>query len=158
LTVSRTLLLACTLVVTGLVEPAARAAEHIVHLATESAQGRFLFEPSLLFAVPGDTVRFVSEDGMHGVKSIKGMLPAGATPWRGRMGEEVVVTLDRPGVYGVKCRSGYDIGMVGLVVVGDDPPNFAEAQRVRHPPAAAMAFQAMFAQAACNLHPSECGN
>ena len=29
-----------------------------------------------------------------------------------------------PGVYGVKCRSGYDVGMVGLLVVGDDPPNF----------------------------------
>ena len=158
MTVSRTLLLACTLAATALVEPAARAAEHIVHLATESVQGRFLFEPPILFAEPGDTVRFVPDDGMHGVKSIKGMLPEGATPWRGRMGEEVAVKLDQPGVYGVKCRSGYDIGMVGLVVVGDDPPNFAEAQRVRHPPAAAMAFQAMFAQVGCQLHLSTCGN
>ena len=95
---------------------------------------------------------------MHAVKSIAGMLPEGAAPWRGRMGEEVVVELDQPGVYGVKCRSGYDVGMVGLLVVGDDPPNFAQAQKVRHPPAASMAFQAMFAEVGCRLHLSDCPN
>ena len=156
MTVSRSLLIACTLLATPLIEPAASAAEHVVHLATENARGRFLFDPPILFAAPGDTIRFVPDDGMHGVKAIKGMLPAGATPWRGRMGEEVAVTLDQPGVYGVKCRSGYEIGMVGLIVVGDTPPNFEAAQQVRHPPAAAKAFQEMFAEVGCQLHLAPC--
>ena len=127
-----------------------------MRLVTESGQGRFLFEPPVLFAQPGDTVRFVPDDPMHAVKSIAGMLPDGAAPWRGRMGEEIVVELKQPGVYGVKCRSGYDVGMVGLLVVGDDPPNFAQAQKVRHPPAASMAFQAMFAEVGCRLHLARC--
>jgi pseudoazurin len=114
------------------------------------------FDPSGLYVPPGDTVRCVPHDARHAVKCIAGMMPEGAAPWRGRMGEEVVVRLDRPGVYGVKCRSGYDVGMVGLLVVGDDPPNFAQAQKVRHPPAATHAFQAMFAEAGCRLQLQTC--
>ena len=154
--VSRTFLLACAVVATSQVQHAASAAEYVVHLVTEGAHGRFMFDPPVLFAQPGDTVRFVPDDAMHAVKSIAGMLPEGAAPWRGRMGEEIVVELDQPGVYGVKCRSGYDVGMVGMLVVGDDPPNFEQAQKVRHPPAASMAFQAMFAEVGCRLHLSDC--
>ena len=154
--VLRALSLACALVAASAVQNAAGAAEHVVHLVTESAHGRFLFEPPILYAQPGDTIRFVPDDPMHAVKSIPGMLPEGAASWRGRMGEEIVVELDRPGVYGVKCRSGYDVGMVGMLVVGDDPPNFVQAQKVRHPPAASMAFQAMFAAVGCHLHLSHC--
>lgn len=150
------MLLACASLATSLVQHPVHAAEHVVHLVTESGHGQFLFEPPVLFAQPGDTVRFVPDDPMHAVKSIAGMLPAGAVAWRGRMGEEVVVELDRPGVYGVKCRSGYEIGMVGLLVVGDDPPNFAQAQKVRHPPAASIAFQAMFADVGCRLDLAHC--
>ena len=151
--VSRTFLLACAVVATSQVQHAARAAEYVVHLVTEGAHGRFMFDPPVLFAQPGDTIRFVPDDAMHAVKSIAGMLPEGAAPWRGRMGEEIVVELDQPGVYGVKCRSGYDVGMVGMLVVGDDPPNFEQAQKVRHPPAASMAFQAMFAEVGCRSAP-----
>jgi pseudoazurin len=154
--ISWTLPLVCALVAASPVPQSVRAAEYTVHLVTESAHGRFLFEPPVLFAEPGDIVHFVPDDPMHAIKSIAGMLPEGAVSWRGRMGEEIVVRLDRPGVYGVKCRSGYDVGMVGLVVVGDDPPNFAQAQTVRHPPAASMAFAAMFAAVGCRLRLTSC--
>ena len=141
-----------TVLVTAAVTPLARAAEHVMRLVTESEQGRFLFEPSLLVIDPGDTVTFVPESRMHGVKSVAGMLPEGATPWRGRMGEQISVQLDQPGVYGVKCPAGYDVGMVGLIVVGNDPPaNWQSARAVRHPPAASTAFDELFAAAACRL-------
>jgi pseudoazurin len=148
--------LAAVLLVAGALQHVVLAAEHTVRLVTENEHGRFLFDPPVLFAQPGDTVRFVPDDAMHAVKSIAGMLPAGAASWRGRMGEEVVVVLEQPGVYGVKCRSGYDVGMVGMLVVGDDPPNFHQAQKVRHPPAASMAFHALFAAVGCQLRLSAC--
>jgi pseudoazurin len=129
----------------------ADAADHVMHLVTEGERGRFEFEPPLLFIEPGDSVRFVPDDHMHGVKSVAGMLPEGAAPWRGRMGEELVVTLDRPGVYGVKCPAGYKVGMVGLIVVGHDPANWDLARSVRHPPEPSRAFAALFDAAACQL-------
>lgn len=129
----------------------ARAVDHVVKLVTDGEHGRFLFEPPLLLVDPGDTVTFLPESRMHGVKSVAGMLPDGAMPWRGRMGEEVSVRLTQPGVYGVKCPAGYEIGMVALIVVGRDPPNWDAARAVRHPPAANAAFGALFAAAACDL-------
>ena len=63
--VSRTFLLACAVVATSQVQHAARAAEYVVHLVTEGAHGRFMFDPPVLFAQPGDTIRFVPDDAMH---------------------------------------------------------------------------------------------
>ena len=139
--------------------PTAMASDYVIRLVTDGDQGRFLFEPSLLMAAPGDTVKFVPESRMHGVKSVAGMLPAGAAPWRGRMGEEVTVHLDEPGVYGVKCPAGYEVGMVALIVVGNDPANWDAARSVRHPPAASAAFDTLFATTACDLQrapPADC--
>jgi pseudoazurin len=135
---------------------AAIPAEYSVHLVSESESGRFRFEPAVVYAEVGDTVRFIPDDGMHAAKSVPGMLPAGATPWRGRMGETVSVHLERPGVYGVKCRSGYEVGMVGLIVVGSDPPNWDEARAVRHPSRPSAEFALLFDEAGCKLHRSPC--
>ena len=151
-------LLALALVVGSVHVRAAWAAEHVMKLVTEDANGRFHFEPALVVAEPGDSVRFEPDGPMHAVKSVAGMLPEGVAPWRGRMGEELVVQLDRPGLYGVKCRSGYEVGMVGLIVVGESAPNWDDAIAVRHPPAASAAFAALFGQAACALHRAECVN
>jgi pseudoazurin len=134
----------------------AGAADHTVHLVTEDEQGRFQFQPAIVYADVGDTVRFVPDDDMHAVKSVPGMLPEGAVPWRGRMGETISVRLDRPGVYGVKCRSGYELGMVGLIVVGSDPPNWQQAQAVRHPARASQTFAGLFDEAGCHLRLPEC--
>jgi pseudoazurin len=149
-------LLALGAVSATVVVSAAFAAEHVMSLVTEGTHGRFRFDPPLVLAQPGDTVRFVPQDSMHAVKSVAGMLPEGVAPWRGRMGEELVVPLPQPGVYGVKCRSGYEVGMVGLIVVGDNEANWASAAAVRHPPTASSAFAALFAEAACALHRSPC--
>lgn len=128
-----------------------RAAEHEMRLMTDSPEGRFRFQPQVLFAAVGDEVRLVPSNRLHGVKSVAGMLPAGVAPWRGRMGEEVRLRLDQPGVYGLKCSAHYQIGMVGLIVVGDAPANWDAARAVRHPPLPAETFQRLFATAACRL-------
>ena len=87
-------------------------------------------------------MRFVPDDadargeigGRHGARRCSAL----ARP----DGEELVVQLDRPGLYGVKCRAGYEVGMVGLIVVGGTAPNWDEAIAVRHPPAASAVFAA----------------
>lgn len=122
------------------------AAEHVVRTVTEDERGRFRFEPALLRVKRGDVVRFVPDTHLHGVKSIPGMIPEGARPWWGAMGEELTLRFDVPGVYGFKCPSHYSMGMVGLIVVDDPSPNLDSARRVAHPPAAARAFARLFAR------------
>jgi pseudoazurin len=88
-----------------------------------------VFEPALVKVAPGDTVKFVATDKGHNAETIKGMLPADATPFLGKNGEDVAVTFEKPGVYGVKCLPHYGMGMVAMVVVGT-PTNVDEAKSI----------------------------
>lgn len=125
---------------------AAQAAEHEVRMLNKGAAGVMVFEPALVRAAPGDTVRFVPADRSHNAETIPGMLPQGAQGFKGKMNEEVAVTLTTEGVYGVKCAPHYGMGMVALVIVGE-PSDTAEAQAVRHPGKAKAVFGALFEQA-----------
>ena len=123
-----------------------QAAEHEVHMLNKGAAGVMVFEPSFIQAAPGDTVRFIPTDKTHNAETIKGMLPEGATPFKGKVNEEIVITLDKEGVYGVKCTPHYGMGMVALVVVGE-PVNLEAAQTVKQPGKAKAVFAELFGQA-----------
>ena len=122
----------------------AGAAEHEVKMLNKGAEGMMVFEPSYLKIAPGDTVHFVATDKGHNVLSIEGMIPPGATPFAGKMNEDVTVTFDKPGTYGIECKPHYGMGMVGLIVVGD-PVNLADAQAVPQKGKAKKKFEQLFA-------------
>jgi pseudoazurin len=71
------------------------------------------------------------------------MLPDGAAPFAGKVNQDVAVTFDQPGVYGVKCLPHYGMGMVALIVVGT-PSNADQARAVIHPGKAKQVFAALF--------------
>ena len=62
------------------------------------------------------------------------------------MSEDVSVTFDKPGVYGIRCKPHYGLGMVALVVVGDPAVNLDAAKAIKQPGKAKQAFDALFAQ------------
>jgi pseudoazurin len=104
------------------------AAEVEVKMLNKGTEGGIMvFEPALVKIAPGDTVKFVATDKGHNVETIKGMLPADAPPIVGKNGEDLSVTFDKPGVYGVKCLPHYGMGMVAMIVVGT-PANLDEAK------------------------------
>ena len=53
-------------------------------------------------------------DKSHNAETIKGMIPEGAEAFKSKMNEEFSVTLDKEGVYGIKCTPHYGMGMVAL--------------------------------------------
>lgn len=127
---------------------AATAAEVEVKMLNKGSDGTaMVFEPALVKVQPGDTVKFVATDKTHMAESIKGMMPADATPFVGKMNQDAAVTFDKPGVYGIKCMPHYGMGMVALVVVGT-PANVDEAKAVAHPGKARPAFAGLFEKAA----------
>ena len=105
------------------------AAEIEVKMLNKGNEGMMVFEPALVKIAPGDTVKFVATDKGHNAETIKGMLPADAMPFLGKSGEDVSVTFDKPGIYGVKCLPHYGMVMVAMVVVGA-PVNLDEAKAV----------------------------
>ncbi len=124
----------------------AQAAEVEVKMLNKGAAGAMVFEPALVKIAPGDTVKFVPTDKSHNAETVPEMLPAGAEPFIGKMNEQVDVTFKQNGVYGIKCKPHYGMGMVALVVVGE-PANLEAAAAAKHPGKAKQVFADLVAKA-----------
>ncbi|KRB30861.1 pseudoazurin [Mesorhizobium sp. Root172] len=123
----------------------AQAADHQVQMLNRGAKGVMVFQPDFVQAAPGDTVTFVPTDEGHNAESIWGMIPDGAKTFKGKASEQITVTLDKEGVYGVKCAPNYGMGMVALIVVGK-PVNLARAAGVKQSGKAKKVFKTLLAQ------------
>jgi len=124
----------------------ASAAEIEVRMLNKGAEGPMVFEPAFVKAAPGDVIRFVPTDKGHNAETIEGMLPDGTAAAIGKMNEELVLTVEKPGVYGLKCKPHYAMGMVALVVAGEPGPADA-AKAVPHPGKAKTVFAQLFERA-----------
>ena len=112
-----------------------------VQMLNKGADGeRMAFEPSFIQVQPGDTVKFLATDRSHNAELNKGMHPDGAESFKGKINEEIEVTLDIEGVYGVICKPHFAMGMVMTIAVGDVevPDNFFKG---RVPPNAKKRFE-----------------
>jgi pseudoazurin len=121
----------------------AGAAEYQIKMLNHGVDGEAQYDPQLLRISPGDTVHFLATDMGHDAQSVEGMIPDGAKPFAGRMGENLTVTFTVPGVYGYRCTPHGVLGMVGLVVVGN-PVNEAAAKSAAMPGAAGRVFAKLF--------------
>lgn len=115
---------AAALLTATLLAGPASAEEHVVKMMNANGKGKFmLFEPEFIKANVGDTVKFVPTNKGHNAEMIPDLWPEGAAEFKGKLNEEIVLTIEKPGVYGIKCLPHYPMGMIGLVVAGDDLPN-----------------------------------
>lgn len=141
----RILQLAAAAVFTLAVAPAF-AANFDVKMLNKGADGAMVFEPALVSVAVGDTVTFLPTDKGHNAETMPEIIPAGAEPFKGKMGEQIVVTFTVPGAYGVKCTPHLGMGMVGLVVVGDAPVDKAAILGVKLPKKPRERLETMVAQ------------
>lgn len=111
----------------------ALAAEHEVHMRNQGTAGPMVFEPAVIKAAPGDTIRFIPTDKSHNVEAVKGMLPDGVALFKGKTNEEYTLTITQPGIYGIRCSPHFAMGMVGLIRAGDAPANIEAAKAVKLP-------------------------
>lgn len=125
-----------------------RAAVREVRMLNRGVDGSMVFEPALIRAQPGDTIRFVPTDRNHNAETLANMLPEGAAGARGAMNAAFELRVTRPGLYGIKCAPHYGMGMVALIAVGRSWPNLdaVRAAVARTPVMARRRFTAMLAQ------------
>ena len=127
----------------------ANAAEFEVKMLNKGADNQMMtFDPPFLKVQAGDTVKFVPTDKGHDAETIPGMLPDGATPFKGKISQDISVTFDKPGLYGYRCVPHFGMGMVGLIEVGGSTANLAAAKQAKMPPLATKRMTALLDQAA----------
>lgn len=90
-----------------------------VEMLNRGEAGTMVFEPAFVRIAPGDVVRFVATDRGHNAQTVDGMIPEGADTFEGKINEEVEVTFDTEGLYGIQCKPHFAMGMVMTVAVGD---------------------------------------
>lgn len=114
----------------GLAMGTAQAETVEVEARNQGSDGeRMVFEPALVEIEPGDTVRFVFKDMGHNAESYHpdnrghpNLIPEGAKVFKtgfGKPGETYEVTLNTEGVHHYFCLPHEDMGMVGMIAVGD---------------------------------------
>lgn len=141
------LLAACIATATLFALPAS-AADFEVKMLNKGADGQaMVFEPAFLHVQSGDTVHFVPADKGHDAESIKGFLPDGAEPFKGKISKDLTVTFQTEGLYGYRCSPHFSMGMVGLIQVGGAPANLDTAKAIKLPPLATKRMAGLFDQA-----------
>ncbi len=134
--------IATAAVLAAMIGGGAWAETHEVRMLNAGSDGeRMVFEPAFLKVAAGDTVKFVAADKGHNAESLPGMIPEGAEAFKGKVNEEIEVTLGVEGLYAVQCKPHFAMGMVMTIAVGDPalPEDFLEG---RIPPRAKKRLEA----------------
>jgi pseudoazurin len=125
----------------------ALSAEIEIKMLNKGADGQaMVFEPAAVKAAPGDTIKFVAADKGHDAASITGLVPDGVADMKGKMSQDLVVTVAQPGAYVFKCTPHFGMGMVALVIVGDTPANIDAVKAAKMPKKAKDRLDAEVAQ------------
>ena len=110
------------------------ADEHVVEMLNQGPDGnRMVFEPAVVMAEPGDTVRFVPTDKGHNAQTVDDVLPDEVEGFRGGINQEVTYTVPEDGTYLIRCTPHYGLGMVALIVAGEDFSNVDAIEDARMP-------------------------
>jgi pseudoazurin len=126
----------------------AAAANVDIQLLNKGEAGAMTFQPDLVKVGVGDTVTFQPTDKGHNVDIVANMLPAGAQPFKGDNSRPLTETFTVPGIYVVKCDPHYGMGMVAVIVVGDDLSNLDAVKAGKNPKLAQQRLDTIFADLA----------
>ena len=142
MTMSKRLFLAAALMVASALPALAETFE--VKMMNRGEKGSMVFEPDFLKLAPGDKVKFIATHKSHNAATVDGMVPEGNPGFKGKINEEIEVTFDQAGFYGIKCSPHYGMGMVMLIKVGEAelPQSYRE---VKFPARAKTRFEELFA-------------
>ena len=140
----RNVLLIATLMATAMSAGLANAEEFEVQMLNKGEKGGMVFQPDLVRAAPGDTIKFMPTDKGHNAESIKGMLPDGVERFKSKINKEFVLRVEKDGLYGIKCSPHYGLGMVALIAVGE-PVNEEAARAVKQSGKSKARFEDIFA-------------
>jgi pseudoazurin len=129
---------------------AAAAAEVVVEMLNrdKATNTTNVYKPALVKVAKGDTVKWVATNPGHNVAFVAGGVPTGVALFTSGFAKEIKYKFDKPGIYLYKCTPHLGLGMVGLVVVGNNKSNLAAVKAAYVPPLAKKRLEPLFAELA----------
>jgi pseudoazurin len=126
----RTLLAGAGALAVGIPTAARAGTEHVINMLNKGADGKaMVFEPDFIRAAVGDTIKLVPVDKGHFAVTLPKVWPKDTAEVKGKLNTEVVFTVDKEGIFGLKCTPHYAMGMIALVQVGTAVPDDIKAMK-----------------------------
>ena len=112
-----------TVALLGLLTTPALAEDTTIDMLNKRDDGaKMVYSQDIARIDVGDTITWMPKSKGHNVEFIAG--PDGwDAPRKSKNGKEVAITFDTPGVYVYQCTPHKSMGMIALVVVGNDMSN-----------------------------------
>ena len=102
----------------------------VIEMLNKRDKEKMLYSDELVRVEVGDTISWVRTSKGHNVQFIAG--PEGwELPKKSKNNKEVAITFDTPGVYLYQCTPHATMGMIAMVIVGDDLSNLDDIKAMK---------------------------
>ena len=120
-----------TIIIGLLISSTAYSATETIEMLNKSGNEMMVYSKKVVKINVGDTVLWKASTKGHNVEFIKNGVPEGVDKFKSKMNVDVEYTFTVPGIYAYWCTPHKAMGMIGLVVVGDDKSNIDKIKSIR---------------------------
>ena len=105
------------------------AENYTVEMLNKLGKERMVYSEKVLSIKVNDEITWKSVDKGHNVEFIG--MPKGASKYKSKISKDAKYTFTQPGIYLYQCTPHKAMGMIGLVVVGEDKNNLDKIKKVK---------------------------
>ena len=107
------------------------AADITVEMLNKLGKETMVFSQKIVKINIGEKVFWKATHKGHNVEFIKGGVPEGVEKFKSKMNKDTQFKFETPGIYAYWCTPHKGMGMIGLVVVGDDLSNIDKIAKAK---------------------------
>ena len=123
-------LISITLImIISLISTYAIAENHTVDMLNKLGKERMVYSDKVLSIKINDDITWKSVDKGHNVEFIG--MPKGVTKYKSKISKDAKYKFTQPGIYLYQCTPHKAMGMIGLVVVGENKNNLDKIKKVK---------------------------
>ena len=118
-----------TTFITLFITTAAFSEAHMIEMLNKSGNEMMVYSKKIIKVNVGDTVTWKATTKGHNVEFIG--MPAGVSKYKSKISKDAKFKFTKPGIYLYQCTPHKAMGMIGLVVVGNDKSNLDKIKKVK---------------------------
>ena len=107
----------------------AYSADMSIDMLNKLGKERMVYSEKVISIKVNDEITWKSVDKGHNVEFIG--MPAGVSKYKSKISKDAKFKFTKPGIYLYQCTPHKAMGMIGLVVVGNDKSNLDKIKKVK---------------------------
>ena len=107
----------------------AHAENHTIDMLNKLGKEKMVYSKKVISIKVNDEVTWKSVDKGHNVEFIG--MPKGVSKFKSKISKDANFKFIKPGIYLYQCTPHKAMGMIGLVIVGDDKSNLDKIKKVK---------------------------